>query len=62
MKDFTMKVIYQRFDSDISGAFGGVYLEDGTFVCFLQEKERPWAFPKGNYIAAGGDFVEEEGL
>ena len=56
MKDFTMKVIYQRFDSSINGNFGGVYLEDGTFVCFLKEKHLPWCFPKGNYIAVGGDF------
>ena len=61
MKYGTMKVIYQRFNSSVGGTFGGVYLEDGTFVCFLQEKERQGAFPKGNYIAAGGDWVEGEG-
>lgn len=61
MKDFTMKVIYQRFDFNVGGSFGGVYLEDGTFVCFLQEKERQGAFPKGNYVAAGGDWIEGEG-
>lgn len=56
-----MKVIYQRLASSINGTFGGVYSEDGTFVCFLQEKERPCAFQKGNYISAGGDWIEGEG-